>query len=99
MCGVHNAYLAEHDYGRQAMDRHRRSGTRASKAAPSDSTGSTSSQPPPTRRRAARLRPSGASAAASSPSALPSAGLQWDGSDSVAKRRRYLSQLASSRCG
>jgi hypothetical protein len=30
MCRAHNQYLAEHDYGKRAMARHRRSGTRVS---------------------------------------------------------------------
>ena len=31
MCRAHNAYLAEHDYGRQAMARYRRSGSRVAR--------------------------------------------------------------------
>jgi len=33
VCKAHNAYLAEHDYGREAMARFRRSGKRVGKAA------------------------------------------------------------------
>ena len=33
MCRAHNNYLAEHDYGREAMARHRGSGNRVSEAA------------------------------------------------------------------
>jgi hypothetical protein len=34
MCRAHNLYLAEHDYGRQAMERYRRSGGQVSEAGP-----------------------------------------------------------------
>ncbi len=38
-CHGHNQYLAEHDYEKQAMARHRRSGNRLSEAAVADSLG------------------------------------------------------------
>ena len=41
MCRAHNTYLAEHDYGREVMARHRRSGNRVSEAAAVYSMGST----------------------------------------------------------
>ena len=41
MCRAHNTYLAEHDYGREAMARHRGSGNRVSEAAAVYSAGST----------------------------------------------------------
>jgi len=41
MCRAHNNYLAEHDYSREAMARHRRSGNRVSEAAGVYSAGST----------------------------------------------------------
>jgi len=34
MCPVHNQYLGEHDYGREAMARHRRSGTASRRVSP-----------------------------------------------------------------
>ena len=40
-CRAHNTYLAEHDYGREAMARHRASGNRVSEAAAVYSAGST----------------------------------------------------------
>ena len=41
MCRAHNEYLAERDYGREAMARYRRSGNRVSEAAAVYATGST----------------------------------------------------------
>ena len=41
MCRAHNNYLAEHDYGREAIARHRRSGNQASEAAAVYSAGGT----------------------------------------------------------
>jgi len=41
VCRAHNTYLAERDYGREAMVRYRRSGNRVSEAAAVYSTGST----------------------------------------------------------
>ena len=41
MCRTHNQYLAEHDYGRQAMSRYRRPGDRVSEAVAIYSTRST----------------------------------------------------------
>jgi 5-methylcytosine-specific restriction endonuclease McrA len=40
MCRVHNDYLADHDYGREAMARYRRSGSRVPERALVSSTGS-----------------------------------------------------------
>jgi hypothetical protein len=34
LCRLHNAYLAERDYGKDVMDRYRRSGSRVSESAP-----------------------------------------------------------------
>jgi hypothetical protein len=39
MCRAHNSYLAEHDYGREAMARFRRPGKRISAAAAAASAG------------------------------------------------------------
>jgi hypothetical protein len=34
ICAAHNGYLAEHDYGKDVMERYRRSGSRAREPAP-----------------------------------------------------------------